>query len=243
MRREREGGERFVAVTIAQVEALAQVIGCVRGVGRWKLDHDDAVRGAHAGFECRFEGRIREEIHIVEAGDAAAQHFRAREQRAVAHEIGANMALLGGPDVLLQPPHQGQVVREAAHEGHRGMRVRIHEPRDEDVLAELDRLVVAETLACRGSGQQRFDLAVAHRDGVVGQDTARRLDGDQPAGVRDKAVAYLGVPWISTTTRRLGARHSIIALRSFWSGQDFTGVVLPKPSVSTCEASAPLETR
>src|SRR5689334_25271970 len=117
------------------------------------------------------------------------------------------------------------------------------EARDEDVLVEDDRFVAADALACLRGRQQRFDLAVAHGDGVVGEDTARRLDRNEPAGEGDKAAAYLGVPWISTTTRRLGARHSITALRSFWSGQDFTGAVLPKPRVSTFEASAPLETR
>jgi len=123
------------------------------------------------------------------------------------------------------------------------MRMRVDEPWSEDVLVEYYGFVADESLARLLSRQQRFDLAVANCDGVVGQDTVCRLDGNEPAGENDEAVSYLGVPWISTTTRRLGARQSISALRSFWSGQDLTGVVLPKPSVSTCEASAPFETR
>ena len=119
----------------------------------------------------------------------------------------------------------------------------IDEPWNEEVLVEYYGLVAAESLARLRRRQQRLDLAVAYGDGVVGQDAVRRLDGNEPAGENDKAVSYLGVPWISTTTLRLGARHSIRALRSFWSGQDLTGVVLPKPNVSTCEASAPLEMR
>ena len=100
--------------------------------------------------------------------------------------------------------------------------------------------------------KDRFDPAVAHGDGVALQNRARRLDGYDPAGAEEKAgcrvpdrklLFYLGEPCTSTTTRRLGARHSISDLRSFWSGQDFDGSVLPKPNTSTLPASVPFDTR
>ena len=123
------------------------------------------------------------------------------------------------------------------------MRVRVDEPGNERVLRERDALVIGK--ACRGLGDWKhcLDAAVTHGDGVIGEDCAGRLDGDEPARLDDEAFAYLGAPWISTTTRRLGARHSMSCLRCFCSGQDFTGAVLPKPKVSTFDASMPLETR
>ena len=152
-------------------------------------------------------------------------------------------ALLRGPDMLFEPAHERQVVGEAAHQRHRRVRVRVDQPGDEDVVGELDLLVMREALARLAGGQHRLDLAVAHGDGVVLEHRAGRLDRDDPARLEDEAASYRGVPWISTITRRFGARHAISAARAFWSGQDLTGMVLPKPNVSTCEASTPFDTR
>lgn len=110
------------------------------------------------------------------------------------------------------------------------------------MLVERDAFVAGKARSRLGRGQQRFDIAVAHGDGMLGEDTAGRLDRNEPARLDEKGC-YLGAPWISTSTRRFGARHSMSPLRSFWSGQDFTGVVLPKPKVSTFDASTPFETR
>ena len=104
-------------------------------------------------------------------------------------------------------------------------------------------LVAGEARSRLFGGQDRFDLAVAQSDGVVFERRARGLYGNDPAGADEERVSYRGVPWISTTTRRFGARHSIRSLRCFWSGQDLTGRVLPKPKVSTLFASTPFETR
>ena len=105
-------------------------------------------------------------------------------------------------------------------------------------------LMAGKACFCLRRRQDRFDDAVAHRDGMVFEHRARGLDRHYPAGAEEeRRRRYLGEPWISTTTRRLGARHSISALRSFWSGQDFDGRVLPNPNVSTLSGLAPLETR
>ena len=172
------------------------------------------MRGAHAGLERRLERGIGKEIHVVEARDAAAQHLGAGGKRAIAHKLGGDMALLGRPDVLLEPAHQRQVVGQPAHQRHRCVRVRVDQPGDEDVLGELDALIAGEALARIGYGQHRLDFAVPHRDGMCCEYRAGRLDRHQPARLDDE-LAYLGVPCISTTTRRLGARHSISDLRSF----------------------------
>jgi hypothetical protein len=50
---------------------------------------------------------------------------------------------------------------------------------------------------------------------MVHEHRARWLDWNQPARLEDEAAPYRGVPWISTITRRLGARHSISDLRPF----------------------------
>src|ERR671930_291565 len=153
------------------------------------------------------------------------------------------MALFSGPDVLVEPAHEREVVREATHQRHRGMRVRIDQSRDEHMLVARDALVARKARTRLRHGQHRFDVAVAHSDGVLGENAACRLDRKEPARLEEKRARYFGVPWISTSTRRLGARHSMSALRSFWPGQDFTGVVLPKPKVSTFDASTPFDTR
>ena len=108
---------------------------------------------------------------------------------------------------------------------------------------------VAGKARCRfARGDERLDDAVAHRDGMMLEHRARRLDRHYPAGAKKEGLRgacprYLGVPWISTTTLRLGARHSISALRCFASGQAFTGKVLPKPKTSIFAGSAPLAIR
>ena len=112
------------------------------------------------------------------------------------------------------------------------------------MLRELHSFVVRK-LGCGLPGRQDLlDDAIAHRDSVVREDRAGRFDRYDPASAEEEAAGrYLGVPWTSTTTRRLSARHAISPLRSFWSGQALTGSVLPKPRVSTFPASTPLETR
>ena len=111
------------------------------------------------------------------------------------------------------------------------------------MVRQVDALVCGKALFGLRGGNNLLDGAVAYRDGMVLENRARWLDRNDPAGGDDEVLLYLGVPWTSTTTRRFGLRHSINPLRSFWSGQDFTGSVLPKPSVSTFEASTPLDTR
>src|SRR2546421_6380288 len=148
------------------------------------------------------------------------------------------MALFSRPDVLLEPAHERQIVRQPAHERHRGMRMRIDQSRDEHLVVERDALIAGKARSRLRRGQHRFDIAVAHRDRMLGENAAGRLDRNEPARLDEKRC-YLGAPWISTSTRRFGARQSMSPLRSFWSGQDFTGVVLPKPKVSTFDASRP----
>src|SRR5205814_2320191 len=119
----------------------------------------------------------------------------------------------------------------------------VHQARNEDVVGQDHAWVVAESPCGVSLGENAFDAPVAHSDRVALEHRARGLDRDDPARLNQEAVGYLGMPFISTTTRRFGVRHSMSALRSFWSGQPFTGLVLPEPRVSILEPSNPLDTR
>lgn len=92
-------------------------------------------------------------------------------------------------------------------------------------------------------GQERCDLAVAHRHGVVLEHHARGLDRNDPARAEEEVRRYLGVPWMSISTRRFGARQSISLVRGSFSSQALTGRASPKAKVAICPRSTPLDTR
>jgi hypothetical protein len=71
--------------------------------------------------------------------------------------------------------------------------MRVDQSRDEDVVREADLLVLLEPRECFLRRKNLLDGAVAHRDGVMLEDRARRLDRDDPAGA-EKLSLYLGVP-------------------------------------------------
>jgi hypothetical protein len=196
MRGEAERQQRVLAPLVAQREALGEVVVRIGAVGRRKIEHDHAERYAHAGFQRGLQRRAREEVHVVEAGDAAAQHLGAGEQRAVLHELRRDVLHLGGPDVLLQPAHQRQVVGQAAHQRHRRVGVRVHQPRDQRMLAEVDLFIGGIARLRVGARQHGLDQTVAQRDAMLFQDRARGLDRDDPA--RTKQAAW-----------RDGLRHGI----------------------------------
>ena len=181
MRREAEGDELVVAVTIADRKALAQVVCGVGRVGRGKLDGDEAVRRTHSRRKRGLERRVREEIHVVEAGDPAAQHLGAGEERAVAHEVARHMPCFGRPDVLLQPAHERQVVGKPPHQRHGGVRMGVDEAGNQDLARKIDRFVLPESCARLPRGQDRLDPAIANRHRVVFEHFARGLDRHYPA--------------------------------------------------------------
>ena len=56
----------------------------------------------------------------------------AREERPGLHEARRDVLRLGREDELREPVHERQVVRDAAQEVHRGVRVRVDEPGQDD---------------------------------------------------------------------------------------------------------------
>jgi hypothetical protein len=71
--------------------------------------------------------------------------------------------------------------------------MRVDQARDEDVVGEADLLVLREPRKCLLRRKHLLYDAIAHRDGVMLEDRARRLDRDDPAG-GEKLSFYLGVP-------------------------------------------------
>ena len=181
-----EGQERLSLESVARRESLGDVIVGVRRVGRGELERDDAERRADSGLERRARRRLREKIHLVEAGHAAAQHLGASEQRAVVYEFGRHVPRFGGPDVIPQPGHQGKVVGEPAHQRHRRVGVQIHEARDQGVPVQARMLAGLEALLGLARGQHRDDAPFCDRNAVIVEDCPRGLDRDHPAGADEE---------------------------------------------------------
>ena len=107
------------------------------------------------------------------------------------------MLAFGRPDVLLQPAHERQIIGEAPHERHRRMRMRVDEPRDEDVVRQLEALVGRKAAFRFDRGNKRFDAPIAHRDCVALEDAAGGLDRDGPARPDQETVRVNSLECIS----------------------------------------------
>jgi pyruvate kinase len=85
---------------------------------------------------------------------------------------------------------QREIVRQAAKEGHRHVRVGIDQPGDDQRVGRLDdarRVVLRPDHVARPDGD---DHAVAHRDRTVYKDSALSVHGDdEPAEPRARLLA------------------------------------------------------
>ena len=102
MRRQRERQPSGMLVGIARGETPRQVASASAHTASGNRDRH-AEHRAHPGVLVRARGGVGEEIHVVAAGDAAAQHLGCADQRAVVDEFGRDEAALARPDVALQP--------------------------------------------------------------------------------------------------------------------------------------------
>jgi len=189
MRGQAETDQRMVAKGFAGGQTLGDVIVGIAGVVAGKFQRGDAERCAHAEFRRRLGGGVGKEIHVIETGDAAAQHFGAGQARAVEHELARYVGGFGRPDVLLQPFLQGQVVGNAAHQAHRGVRVQVDQAGDQDVLVELPvfaRLVAAAGFGCWQDGE---DVAVVDGNRMPAQDFVG-VYGGNPAGFNQQIDGF-----------------------------------------------------
>ncbi len=112
-------------------------------VGVEAVDEGETDGGAQAGVGDGAGHRCRLPVHVPEAGGPGADHLEAGQPGAPVDVVGVE-ARLGGPDVLLEPFHEGEVAGEPPEQGHRGVGVAVHESgeerasrRVEDVVAGL----------------------------------------------------------------------------------------------------------
>src|SRR5437867_6180238 len=80
----------------------------------------------------RLRGSVHVEIHVVEGRRPGLDHLEACEFRPPVDVLRRELRLRR-PDPRLQPGRQVEVVRVAAEQRHRGMRVQVHEPRERDL--------------------------------------------------------------------------------------------------------------
>ena len=221
VRRQAEGDQRIVADAVAQAEALLQVAVRVGSVGGGEIDHDEAGGDALMRRQGRLDRRAGEEIHVVEAGDAALQHLDAGQPGAVLDELGRRPFRLGRPDVFLQPGHQRQIVGEAAQQAHRGVGVQVDQARDEGVAGQAIAFPRLVMMIGVGAGQDIDDTALIEDEAVLFQDGRRRLDRNDPVGV-DAGVAnrhsFHGPDAIRATPGRQAGRGSRDSLNVLKSG-------------------------
>ena len=184
--------QRVVAETIVYLGALGQILVGVAGPDGGEIHHDEADGGAHAALAGDLSDLVRVEVHVVEASDAAAHHFRAGEPRAVAHQGVVGPALLRRPDMVLQPLLQGQVVGHASKQRHGGVGVGVDEAGDEHLPGEGNVLVGAKTRAPLGTRQHGQDAPLMHGDAVTGQHPAGGLHGDHPGGAQERVDVLHG---------------------------------------------------
>ena len=87
-----------------------------------------AQHGADAQPFDRLHAAVFEIVHVDERRHAAQQHLDHAERHAQRHIVG-RLTRLEGPDIVVEPLHQGDVVGKAALQGHGRMAVGVHQPR------------------------------------------------------------------------------------------------------------------
>ena len=135
---------------------------------------------------------VGEEVVLVGAGGAAAQHLGDGQGHAVGDEIRADHRGLDRPDVLLQPDLERQVVGDAAQQGHRVVGMRIDQAGNQRRIRARDGFFRHEARARLGDRQHGEDLAAGNDDGVIREDHAVRDDRHHPAGFDEKVAGLRG---------------------------------------------------
>ena len=184
--REVRGYQRVATVVVPQRHAFFDVlIGIGRPARRLLFHHESDTHPDVRVGRCACD-HLGPELHVGEARDAAAQHFRDREFRAVAHVLRVDPAPFDRRDRILEPRRQRQILCPAAQQRHGRMRVRIDQSRQDRVLRTLDefgRRVGGERFGGRQHGD---DASRAHRDRMVSEHGAVGFDGQHPAGANER---------------------------------------------------------
>ena len=191
VRRERGRDQRIVAPLVVDLAGAVEVfVVRTRPRGR-EIDHRQADAGAEAVALVGRGLHVGEEVVLVGAGGAAAQHLGDGQRGAVGDEFRADQRRLDRPDVFLQPDLQRQIVGDAAQQRHRIVRMGVDQPGDQHGLRPRHGLGRREARTRLGRRQHRDDRAAAHGDGVILAHHAVRFDRHQEAGF-DQQVAGFG---------------------------------------------------
>ena len=83
--------------------------------------------------------------------------------------------------MFAQPGHQRQIIGEAAHQRHRGVGMQVDEPRNDDVIGQMDYARWCVTLNGSVSWQDIDDHTVCDNDGVMFQYRGSRYDRHDPS--------------------------------------------------------------
>jgi hypothetical protein len=179
VRRQRKGESRRMLVRIARRETLRQVGVGIGRIRRRKIEHRHADQRAHAGGLERLRGGVRIKIHVRRGCDTARKHLRGRVERPVVNEFGRYVQSFARPNLCGEPSLQRDIVSDAAKERHRGVRVRVHEARDQHVRRQ--RHARARSKGISGlRRRQNGDNAAAVDDQRVIVERARRVDRHDP---------------------------------------------------------------
>ena len=125
MRRHAKAEEILPGKLGPRSQALGQVILRTIRVGRWKIDDTNPDCSPHPRRQGRANRRFRKKIHIVETGDPATQHFSAGKQRPIVDKVRRHMALLGRPNMFVEPDHQRLIIGKTAQQGHCRVRMQV----------------------------------------------------------------------------------------------------------------------
>ena len=184
VRREGRRDQRVAAERLVHLEAAGEVRIPIPGPRGRHLEDDEPEHGPDPDVPSDFPHDIRKEVHVVETGSPPHQHLGRREARPGPDERLVHEPGFGRPHVLREPGVQGQVVGEAAEQGHRGVGVGVDEPRDQRMAVEVHALARREPRVHLVRGTEGGDGTAAHRERVTFEDAPGRLDRDDPGSAQ-----------------------------------------------------------
>ncbi len=167
MRRDGWRNQRVVPEGLDERLRAGERVGWRFCIGNGELDHrftEDAAKPGGLRFLRDF---LLEVIHVREGRRTGLDHLERGQPGSGADELRRDGLRLRGEDVVVQPVHQRQVVREPSVEDHRRVRVRIYQPGHHHLSSGINRVAGPELPTDR-----------VHR---VDGDNVRAVDGDAAA--------------------------------------------------------------
>ncbi len=183
--REAKEQPRFVLPLVSCRESGIQIAVGVGGIGRGEIEHGHAEHRPHSTGAVRACRGAGEKVHVVAAGDAAADHFRCGKQRSVVDEIGIDETALARPYRLLEPCLERNIIGDTPKQGHCGVRVRVDEARQKHVRRERQVLARFEFSSDVGGGHDRDDARLIDQQRMMIQQ-AGWIDRQHPSGIEAK---------------------------------------------------------